>query len=974
LFVPRDRIEEEVQRAGRDLLGRVQPQRLFALSPEWWQERVLRWATADPAFRTRLLQFVDVLPALRTRAAVADHVRQYFKDERRRAARLGAAVAGEAVFRPVVSRVVREGVYAMADRFIGATDGAAAVPKLRELNREGVAWTIDLLGEATLSETEADAYRDRCLELLRSLAPLSRGDRVTRPNVSVKLSALSPRFEPAAPGRTADRVLERLAPILALARETGAFVNVDMEQHRYKDLVHHIFGKVAQAAGSRDWDGLGIVVQAYLRDAERDIARLAGLARQRGVPITVRLVKGAYWDEEMALAEQEDREPPVWTAKGATDANYERCTAALLAAYPHLRPAFGTHNPRSIAQAIARAEAAGVPREHVEFQMLYGMAEGLRKAVAEAGLLTRVYVPAGEVIPGMAYLVRRLLENTSNESWLLHRHEDVDAEEALAPPGPGEPARMPGEGSFRNLSPAQFHDPDVRLGFDAALAGACSRFGEHLPLLIGGRSVMAAGYDEVRGPADPHRVIASVARATPTNAEDAVVAARKALADWGSRPVHERADVLRAAANLLEERRFDLAATMVYESGKPWREADADVCEAADYLRYYAGCAEQLAATVGVASPHGEQNSYTYEPRGVAAVIAPWNFPLAILTGMTAAALAAGCTTVLKPSEQSPVIAARLAALLSEAGVPAGAVNYVPGPGETVGAALVEHPDVDVIAFTGSNAVGLHILRSAAEVRPGQRNVKKVVLEMGGKNAVIVDEDADLDQAVQGVVASAFGYAGQKCSACSRVIVVGSALAPFRDRLAAAVRSLVPGVAEDPFTYLPPVIDSSSRDRLLAAVAEGSAQGTLLAASEPFDGPGWHVAAHVFEGIPRDSRLASEELFGPVLLLFEAKTFEEALELAMDSPFALTGGVYSRQPAHLAAARARFRVGNLYVNRPTTGAIVGRQPFGGIAMSGAGDKAGGPDYILNFCWPRTVSENTMRHGFVADLTQARGLP
>lgn len=929
----------------------------------------MAWATSDPEFRVKLLRFVDVLPALRSPGAVADHVRQYFRDDARLPIRMGSEVAGRAAFRPVLSKVVRQGVFTMADRFIGGSDPADALGGLRALMDHGTAYTVDLLGEAILSEAEADAYLTRYLALIAALAAEPRGGGPERtPNVSVKLSALTSHFEPAAPEATCAAVKRRLVPLLQAARARGVFVNVDMEQYRFKELTHFIVADVLGSAEFRDWPDAGVVVQAYLRDALEDIARLEELARSRRTPITVRLVKGAYWDEEVVLAEQESRAAPVFAEKEATDANYEACTGRLVAAYPHLRAAFGTHNPRSLAQAMARTGAAGIGRGEVEFQMLYGMAEGLRKAVQQQGYLTRVYVPVGEILPGMAYLVRRLLENTSNESWLMHRHEEGDPDELLRPPSASDIGRAAAEaGAFRNEAPGEFYRPQVREAANAALAAIRNRFGMHADLVIDGRMVATSERATVTYPGDAGVAVGTVARAGLAQADLAVDAARRALPAWRDRGAAARGVVLRRAADALAARRAEFIALMVYESGKPWAEADGDVVEAVDYLRYYADQAELLERRVTLASPAGEENRLVYEPRGVAAVIAPWNFPLAILTGMASAALAAGCTVVLKPAEQSPLVAARMVALLHEAGLPAGVANYLPGRGEVVGKALVEHPGVDVVAFTGSNAVGLSILRAAAEVREGQRNVKRVVLEMGGKNAIIVDDDADLDQAVAGVVQSAFGYAGQKCSACSRVIVVGSAYEEFRGRLAAAVESLVVGPPHDPYTAVPPVISAEAKARIAGYIAIGEREGQLVARGRlPDERAGHYVAPVVFEGIGPISRLWREEVFGPVLVLARAATFEEALEMALDSLFALTGGLFSRNPAHIAASRREFRVGNLYINRKITGATVGRQPFGGMGMSGAGDKAGGPDYLLNFVTPRVVTENTVRRGFAPD--------
>jgi RHH-type transcriptional regulator, proline utilization regulon repressor / proline dehydrogenase / delta 1-pyrroline-5-carboxylate dehydrogenase len=958
--------EEAIQTRGRALLASVEPERALTLTPAWWQEKLMAWATSDPDFRVKLLRFVDVLPSLHTRGAVADHVRQYFRSDAPWAVRVGTAVAGTRAFRPVLSQVVRQGVFAMAERFIGGAGPAEALPRLRNLTDAGTAYTVDLLGEAILSEDEADVYAARYLALIEALSPLneSHAAGVVQPNVSVKLSALTSHFQPAAPDASAEAVSRRLVPLLRAARERQMFVNVDMEQYRFKDLTLTIFEKVLGSLEFASWTDVGIVVQAYLRDAETDLARLRALARSRGASITVRLVKGAYWDEEVVLARQENRPSPVFEEKAATDASYERCTQALLDAFPDLLPAFGTHNPRSIAQAVVKAEASHLAANDLEFQMLFGMAEGLRHAVYQAGYRTRVYVPIGEVLPGMAYLVRRLLENTSNESWLLQPQEHGRLDELLKPPWTNESPRPAADG-FANAGPAEFYRPEVRNEMRRALERARASFPRHCAPLISGEELEDPEPQTICYPAEPRLVVAEVTGARIQDVERAVGDAHNAFPAWRDAAATERAAKLRRAADLLENRRFDFAATMVYECAKPWAEADGDVIEAIDYLRYYAGEAERLAAGVPLNQVPGEDDRYTYEGRGVVVAIAPWNFPLAILCGMTTAALAVGCSVIVKPAEQSPLVASDFVRLLHEAGVPATVLHYLPGAGEVVGKALVEHPGVDAIAFTGSNAVGLEIVAATSAVRPGQRNVKHVIAEMGGKNAIIVDDDADLDQAVSGVIVSAFGFAGQKCSACSRVIVLRSAYDEFRRRLAAAVDSLVVGAADDPFTDLSAVISREAKERILEYSGIGEREGSLLVrGSVPTDG--YFVAPTVFENVPLTSRLAQEEVFGPVLLLFRAETFAHALAVALDSPFALTGGIFSRNPRNIALARREFRVGNLYINRKITGAVVGRQPFGGSAMSGLGDKAGGPDYLLQFMVPRVVTENTMRRGFAPD--------
>ncbi|TMF13533.1 MAG: aldehyde dehydrogenase family protein [Chloroflexi bacterium] len=449
--------------------------------------------------------------------------------------------------------------------------------------------------------------------------------------------------------------------------------------------------------------------------------------------------------------------------------------------------------------------------------------------------------------------------------------------------------------------------------------------------------------------------------------------AQAAFLEWREVPAYERAEILDRAADLVERSRFDLAATMVFESAKSWHEADGDVCEAIDYLRYYAAEGERLSEPRPMGDVPGEHNENFHEGRGVTAVIAPWNFPLAIITGMTVGALAGGNTAILKPAAQSPIIAYRLVEILRDAGVPNDAIQYLPGPGGEIGRALVEHNGVDNIAFTGSSAVGLNIIEAAAKTRPGQRNVKRVIAEMGGKNAIIIDDDADLDQAISGVLVSAFGYAGQKCSACSRLIIVGSAYDEALERLKNAVASLVVGSPDDPAAFVPPVISADARKKIMGYIDSGRSYSTVLVQtdishlnSSESEEASYYVAPTVFTDVPLNSPLAQEEIFGPVLSVFHAADFEEALEIALNSTFALTGGVFSRNPRHIELARATFRTGNLYINRKITGAIVGRQPFGGLAMSGLGEKAGGPDYVRQFMQARVVSENTMRRGFAPE--------
>ncbi|MCB0335030.1 MAG: L-glutamate gamma-semialdehyde dehydrogenase [Bdellovibrionales bacterium] len=470
---------------------------------------------------------------------------------------------------------------------------------------------------------------------------------------------------------------------------------------------------------------------------------------------------------------------------------------------------------------------------------------------------------------------------------------------------------------------------------------------------------------ESRDPSSPDIIVGKVNLTTKQEALTVIEGLKQYAPIWEATPYQERSELLRKAAQAMDAQRMRLSAIIVREAGKPWKEADADVVEAIDFCNYYAAQMDELGPARMTQKVLGEDNRYFYQARGVAVIISPWNFPLAIACGMLTAALVTGNTAVLKPAEQTSIIAAELCKLLYEIGIPEQALAFLPGIGEEVGAALVDSPDTDIICFTGSKPVGLSIIRSAAEVRPGQRSIKKVIAELGGKNAIIVDEDADLDEAIKGVLYSSFGFAGQKCSACSRVIIIGDAYETFLERFGQAASDIIIDLAKNPASYLGPVIDKEAYDRIMGRIQEGERDLKLLFKGEA-PAHGYFIPPTIFRDVPTDSALWKEEIFGPVVCCRPAKDISEAIRLAVDSQYALTGGLFSRSPAHIEQAMREFRVGNLYINRSCTGAIVCRQPFGGFAMSGIGSKAGGPDYLLQFLEPRTVTENTMRRGFTPD--------
>ncbi len=986
--------ETSIRAIGEEMLAIARDQKLGLLSKQFWSDKLMDWSMQDQAFKVQLFRFVDAFPTLTTPEAVHDHLVDYLTQPGVKpppGMEVGLRAGGMA--KKLFAGTMSSQIKSMAAKFIAGTDAASAVAKLRKQWADGIAFSVDLLGEACVSDAEADMYREKYLDLVANLpgathdwpaSPNLERDHLgelPRVNVSVKISALSAKCDPIdTEGAIAD-IMSRLIPILERARDENVFVNFDMEQHELKDLTIELFKRCCAQVDFH----AGIAMQAYLRSGDADARNLAQWAQQTGRTISVRLVKGAYWDYEVIHAEEQGWPCPVWTSKRETDACFERMSEIFLDATPGapgavggVKLCLGSHNVRSIAAALAGLDRRGLPREAIELQMLNGMADQLKTAAQRMNLRVREYVPVGEMIPGMAYLVRRLLENTSNESWLRAGFLDnVSTDELLASPHVRADGDDDGNSDLHVRTgggTVQIADLDARAPERHSLTPAVDRVGDGRPFFTEPlRDFSRADVRDRFSQTIARGAVPDVANdRTPSDAHEAVTRAHEFFPTWRDADPRERAGVLTRAAQVMRDRRDELSGVLIRESGKTWREADGDVCEAIDFCEYYARLAVPLFEPRRLGRFIGELDEVWHQPRGVAAVISPWNFPLAICCGMATAALVTGNTVVVKPAEQTPGIAKILVDILHDAGAPAEALHFVPGPGETTGAALVRDERVAILAFTGSKAVGLDIIEAAGRTPDSQAFVKKVVCEMGGKNAIIIDESADLDEAVLGVRQSAFGFQGQKCSACSRAIVVDSAHDLFLERLAHATESLVIGDPLERGTDVGPVIDAEAKAKIERYIELGIQQSRCVVGMEapagleervgkPFVGP------HVFADVLADHAIAREEIFGPVLAVIRASSFDEALEIANDSPYKLTGGVFSRKPSHLERAKREFRVGNLYLNRSITGALVGRQPFGGFGISGVGSKAGGAEYLLQFVEPRACSENTMRRGFAPEL-------
>ncbi|MEA5576593.1 L-glutamate gamma-semialdehyde dehydrogenase [Anabaena sp. UHCC 0451] len=976
--------EAKTQEIAKQVLAATQENRSFLASLRdqmRWDDKLLAWAMSNPGLRVQLFRFIDTLPALHSKSEIASHLQEYLGDE---SVELPAALKGMLNFAnpdsmpgQVAATTVETAVQTLAHKYISGENIQQVIKTVEKLRKEKMAFTIDLLGEAVITETEAQSYLERYMELMQQLVEASKkwshipaideadGEMIPKVQVSVKLTAFYSQFDPLNADGSEERVSDRIRILLRRAKELGAAVHFDMEQYAYKDITFKILKKLLLEEEFRQRTDIGITIQAYLRDSEEDAKDIITWLKQRGYPLTIRLVKGAYWDQETIKAEQKHWKQPVFNDKVATDANFEAITQLLLENHEYVYSAIGSHNVRSQSRAIAIAESLKVPSRRFEMQVLYGMGDKIAKALVDKGYRVRVYCPYGDLLPGMAYLIRRLLENTANSSFLRQNLENKPVDELLAAPillshAEAQRRREEKEG-FVGVADTDFAEEEKRMVSQTAFQNVRQLLGKTYLPLINGEYVNTTTFVDSLNPSNFSQVVGKVGLLSIEQAEEAMKAAKAAFPGWKKTPVKQRADILRKAAELMEERRAELSAWIVLEVGKPVKEADGEVSEAIDFCLYYADEMERLDQGV-IYDVAGESNRYIYQPKGIAVVISPWNFPLAIACGMTVAALVSGNCTLLKPAETSSVITSKLTEILIEAGIPKGVFQYVPGKGSQVGAYLVNHPDTHVIAFTGSQEVGCRIYAEAAILKPGQKHLKKVIAEMGGKNAIIVDESADLDQAVVGVVQSAFGYSGQKCSACSRVIVLEPIYDAFVERLVEATKSLNIGETELPSTQVGPVIDANSRDRILEYIEIGKKEANLaLELSAPSQG--YFIGPVIFSEVPANGVIAQQEIFGPVLSVIRAKDFTEALEFANSTNYALTGGLYSRTPSHIAQAQADFEVGNLYINRNITGAIVARQPFGGFKLSGVGSKAGGPDYLLQFLEPRTITENIQRQGF-----------
>ncbi len=886
------------------------------------------------------------------------------------------ARSGEPVIRAAMTQAMR----IMGRQFVMGRTIGEALERAKAAERQGYRHSYDMLGEAARTSADAARYMDSYRAAILEIGRAARGAKSVHdaPNISVKLSALHSRYEYAKRGRALDELAPRLLELCRAAKDAGIGLTVDAEEADRLDLSLDLIELASGSASLTGWDGFGLAVQAYQKRAPAVIDWLADMARRHKRRLMVRLVKGAYWDSEIKRGQERGHDGyPVFTRKVATDVSYLASARALLEDAQAFYPCFATHNAHTVAAVL---ELAGKRRDW-EFQRLHGMGEQLYEQVVgpgKLGLPCRVYAPVGGHEDLLAYLVRRLLENGANTSFVNRLVDEkapvesivADPVAALARLGVKPHPRIPlPSGLFgaerANSAGIDLNDPSALAPLAEAMDRAAQKSWLAQPI-VGGKSRTEKS-EKVTDPADRRRAVGEVASADAGLVDEALTRARAAQPDWDRLGGDKRGDILDRAAQAMEQACPELMAIAVREAGKTIPDALAEVREAVDFCRYYAARArEDFAAVVPLPGPTGESNRLALHGRGVFGCISPWNFPLAIFTGQVTAALAAGNAVLAKPAEQTPLIAARAVEILHAAGVPVDALHFLPGAGEVVGAALARDARIGGIAFTGSTEVARAINKALAS-RDGP--IVPLIAETGGQNAMIVDSSALPEQVTADAILSAFGSTGQRCSSLRVLFVQEDIAQRLIAMIAGAMEELAIGDPGLLATDIGPVIDAEARTVLEAHIKRMARDGKILMRREPgagtehgtFFGP---VMAEI-----AGMGVLTREVFGPILhvVRYAADKLDQVLEQVNATGYGLTLGIHSRIDETVRYIHERVAVGNTYVNRSMIGAVVGVQPFGGEGLSGTGPKAGGPHYLHRFAAERTLSIDTTAAGGNASL-------
>ncbi|MFM7458964.1 MAG: proline dehydrogenase family protein [bacterium] len=944
--------------------------RIKLLDLAWWSQQVLLFSSKNPRLQKQLFKFVDLYPSLKTPEMVSKYLLEYMREEDLFLGDLIYFAARLPLGASLIDYFTKFGVKSLAKNFIVDNDERKLSKKIEELRFSGLDCTLDILGELAISQEESEKYLQTYLDLLE-----------TKPSIalSVKLSSLCPQIKASAYEVNKKILKDNLAKIFRAALGNGSEITIDSEHYDTKTLFFDTVKELLLTEEFKHWSGAGVVIQAYLKESKSDLISFIEFSQKRKASLKIRLVKGAYWDYERAVAIQNNWNIPVYERKVETDKNYEELLELLFKNNKYIFPAIASHNIRSIALTIELAKLYKVDKDRYEFQFLYGMLDHMKFFLCERAYGVRVYLPCGDLVEGMAYLVRRLLENTANDSFLFQSLSDDNLDKLIQKPVSNNLLSIKlddcADQEFTNSPLLDFSKIRTRFEMQFAIEQLMKQIAQR-PLevypIVNGKDVLLRKTFASVNPSQKNQVVAYAHAAEISDVNFAVNNSKRVFMWWSHLAVQKRIKIMKAFARLLERKRQDYAALLILEVAKTWNEANAELSEAIDFIYYYAEQAESLFSENELRSLPGEANTNFYKALGVTAVISPWNFPLAILLGMTSAALLTGNTVVIKPSEEAPAIAYKLVTDLNKVirdSFPFKDIKYAEsvvqlllGSGTEIGAELVKHKDVNLITFTGSHEIGMQINRSLNE-HPHLK--KKLIAEMGGKNAIVADETADLDQLIPAILKSAFSFSGQKCSACSRLILVSSIYERVKERLVAAVGAISVGPAYLAESEMSSLINEKAFQKFQTYLNLARREASVLVDSNmDMDKDSFKVTPVIVENVSPRSTLAQDEIFAPILCLFAVDDFNSAIDLANDSKYGLTGAIFSRSPENIDYAKENFNLGNLYINQACTGAIVSRQAFGGTKLSSIGYKAGGPNYLLQFLEEKTVTENTMRHGMI----------
>ncbi len=974
-------LEESILEFGGSLLDHARQKKAGVLSAQFWSDKLMDWAMKDEAFKIQFFRFVDTYPSLKTPEQIHDHLVDYLTQPgvttppgMDMMTKAGGMAKG--IF---TSRMTKQ-ITGMAQKYIAGENAAASAPVLSKLWKQGMCFTVDLLGEACTSARVADYYQRQYLDLVENLPSLVSDfkpndlldtdylGKIPRVNVSIKVTSLYWGVDPVDTKGSINALIERLAPILEAAGRNNVFINFDVEQDAFKDLNLELF---ETCCAKFDFQA-GLAMQAYLRSGMADAKRVVTWAKKANKQITVRLVKGAYWDYETINAEANGWPVPVWSRKPDSDASFERMATYFIENMPRtpdepgVKLALGSHNARSISHSVAMARKCGLPDSAIEYQMLHGMGAELKKATLQMGLRVREYLPVGEMLAGMAYFVRRLLENTSNESWLRAGFSDnAPVAELLQNPVTIAPPED---------DPHQGRDPGVDLIATAPerhqLSPAYSGVGDGRPFFnephrnFAYKSVRDAFASAINSSTLPSKL------ATLSNAEEAIGTAYSTLDEWHGNTAEERAIVLCDAAKIIRARRDEIAGMVIRSTGQCWHDADAEVCAAIDYCEYYARLSVDASKPIRIGRFIGESSETIHEPLGLVLAYIPDITPFSRFAGLVSAAVGVGNTMTAVVNNNVAPLLSEFHNILLMAGAPGGLVTMVP---QSVVSDTIQYDSrIACISYIGETEKGLSIVQSAGTTSDDQPHIKHCIAEFEGPNVVIVDTSADLGEAITLIAESAFGNAGHNLDSCSVVIIVDSAYDDCIARLTEVAGSMRIGNTLDPANTIGHVMSLDHSRVITNRIQQLQSRGkTALACSLP---PSSQLASgkaylgpHIIIDIPLDSSLLETDVTGPVLAICKASSFEEAVSAVESMNHRRSTTVYSRKPANITFARNTLMTGRLHINGSSTSSRVGRHPVKPFGRSGTGAGLGSADYLYEFTQKRCIVENMMRRGFAPDI-------